>query len=311
MLSRRNIRIKIMQFLYAAGRDESLQLHDLLVRYQSYGKKHMELFLYSLAQFVDVAHYAVKDEVNRKAKMMPTPEDRAFKPKLYLNDVLLPFVESKVYRDAMVKYAIAPKIDEDITRNLYSDFMKTDSAKQYLAKDTPTQEEHRTILSDLYRFLAQHEMFNERMEEIASWIDDKSLIVGTMKKLIKTFPSTDSFSIEYLGEDRLTYQFGDELLMKTHKKDEEIVSHIKPMLENWDIERVTAIDMVLLKMAISEMLYFPTIPTKVTINEYVDISKTYSTDKSKEFVNGVLDRLMKKLKDSGEIRKEGRGLVDE
>ena len=82
------------------------------------------------------------------------------------------------------------------------------------------------------------------------------------------------------------------------------------MLKNWDAERVAAVDMISLKMATAELLYFPTIPTKVTINEYVDVSKMYSTDKSKEFVNGILDRLMKQLKEEGLIRKEGRGLIE-
>ncbi|NJN34227.1 MAG: transcription antitermination factor NusB, partial [Saprospiraceae bacterium] len=105
-------------------------------------------------------------------------------------------------------------------------------------------------------------------------------------------------------------QFGEELLTKTYKNDEELLNEIEPMLKNWDAERVATLDMILMKMALAELLYFPTIPTKVTINEYVDLSKMYSTDKSKDFVNGIMDRLMKKLKEMGGIVKEGRGLVE-
>ena len=123
-------------------------------------------------------------------------------------------------------------------------------------------------------------------------------------------PSDVEFIRDFTEEDKLTFAFGEELLTKTYTNDLEILEIIKPMLKNWDAERVATVDMISLKMATAELLYFPTIPTKVTINEYVDISKMYSTDKSKEFVNGILDRLMKQLKDDGLIRKEGRGLVE-
>jgi len=94
------------------------------------------------------------------------------------------------------------------------------------------------------------------------------------------------------------------------EKDQELFDIIEPTLQNWEAERVATIDMILLKMALCELMYFETIPTKVTINEYVDISKIYSTPKSKEFINGILDKLMKQLKEEGKIKKVGRGLVD-
>jgi N utilization substance protein B len=89
-----------------------------------------------------------------------------------------------------------------------------------------------------------------------------------------------------------------------------LFTDIEPTLKNWDAERVAILDMVMLKMALCELLHFPTIPTKVTLNEYVEISKLYSTDKSKEFINGILDRLMKELLEKGRIVKEGRGLIE-
>ena len=123
-------------------------------------------------------------------------------------------------------------------------------------------------------------------------------------------PSDVEFIRDFTEEDKLTFAFGEQLLTKTYNSDGEILEIIKPMLKNWDAERVAAVDMISLKMATAELLYFPTIPTKVTINEYVDVSKMYSTDKSKEFVNGILDRLMKQLKEDGLVRKEGRGLIE-
>ena len=100
------------------------------------------------------------------------------------------------------------------------------------------------------------------------------------------------------------------MLSNVHNQNSELLEIIEPSLKNWDADRVAIIDMISLKMALSELMIFPTIPTKVTINEFVEISKMYSTEKSKDFINGILDRLMKKLDKEGKIKKEGRGLID-
>jgi N utilization substance protein B len=100
------------------------------------------------------------------------------------------------------------------------------------------------------------------------------------------------------------------LLKHVLEQDKRLLDIIEPNLKNWDADRVAIIDMILLKMAIAELLNFPSIPTKVTLNEYVEIAKLYSTDKSKDFINGILDRLMKKLESDGQINKKGRGLIE-
>lgn len=340
-----------MQLLYAAGRDEAINLNELNVRYQNYRKKIIELYMFNLGTFVDVAHYSVRDEVGRRAKLLPNEEDHRFEARLFNNEVLKALTSIKDYREAISEQAIAGRLDSDFARLMYNDFANTAIYKKYMSLETPTQAEHHAVLLELYRFLAQNETFNERMEIFVEWLDDKTLITGATKKLLKALPSLLDFydrelsssdlqnakpyfntlvlkrkhewridyemypllkdlRFEFNKEDLAAYKFGDELLSATYKNEAELVEIIKPLLQNWDVERVTAIDIVSLKMALAELLYFPTIPTKVTINEYVDISKVYSTDKSKEFVNGVLDRLTRKLKEEGRVLKEGRGLVE-
>ncbi len=105
-------------------------------------------------------------------------------------------------------------------------------------------------------------------------------------------------------------QFAGELLRKTIYNKEETETLIVPLLENWDKERVALLDMLLMKMAVIELLYFPEIPVKVTMNEYIDLSKLYSTPKSGEFINGILDTILKKLRDENKIQKSGRGLQE-
>jgi len=136
------------------------------------------------------------------------------------------------------------------------------------------------------------------------------LVAGAMKKTLKATPVSGDFFREHEPSDATVLEFGEELLKKTCEEDLSLFKEIEPTLRNWDAERVAILDMVMLKMALCELLHFPTIPTKVTINEFVEISKVYSTEKSREFINGILDRLMKELSDQGRIVKEGRGLLE-
>ena len=311
MLSRRNIRVKVMQLLYAKSRDTEVTLSDLVRRYENYGTRTLELYLLNFHQFLEVAHYAIKDEVTRKAKLLPSEKDKLFDARLYRNDVVQQFIGQGAYEKAIKKHHINGRIDTDATAVFYRKFLETDAYKSYIAKAETADHDHRTVLVELYKFLYTSEDFHELMEDFTpSWIDDDSLIIGATKKTIKAMPSESDFYDGFTEEDRLTTQFGEQLLIKSYKQDETLLEDIKPMLKNWEADRVATIDMILMKMALCELLCFPTIPTKVTINEYVDISKMYSTDKSKDFVNGILDRLMKQLKEDGRIVKEGRGLVE-
>ncbi len=127
---------------------------------------------------------------------------------------------------------------------------------------------------------------------------------------MKALPTETDFFEEYRPNAETVEEFGVVLLDNVSNRDKELLELIEPTLKNWDADRVAIIDMILLKMALCELMNFPTIPTKVTLNEFVEISKLYSTDKSKDFINGILDRLMKKLAKDGKIEKEGRGLIE-
>jgi N utilization substance protein B len=141
-----------------------------------------------------------------------------------------------------------------------------------------------------------------------NWFDDSSLVIGTLKKIIKALPLEGKFFKQYYP-DTETVGFGKELLNRTVLEDSDFHDLIEPALKNWDSERLAIIDMILLKMALCEFTGFPTVPTKVSLNEYVEVAKMYSTPKSKDFINGILDRLMKQLEANGKIKKEGRGLI--
>ena len=183
--------------------------------------------------------------------------------------------------------------------------------KAYLALEEPTNDDHNKILLELYRFLMGNDIFVEMSEDRYNNLpDDESLVTGAIKKTLKALPANGEFYKEFEPSDETVREFGEQLLRKTCQEDLALFEQIEPTLKNWDADRVAVLDMIMLKMALCELLHFPTIPTKVTLNEFVEISKVYSTEKSKDFINGILDRLMKKLLKEEKIVKEGRGLIE-
>lgn len=312
MLSRRSVRVKVMQLLYMLNRDESLELTELQKAYQGGIWRAFELYIYHLYVTLRVAQYAEKDAANRAAKLVPSEEDKLFQPRLSTNSGTLSLANHVDFINMVKKYGFIDLVDEDHIRSLYHGFLETDEYKTYMALEAPTDADHAKILLELYRYLSTNDLFLDMTEDqFNNWSDDESLVMGAMKKTLKAVPVTGPFYQEHEPSDETVREFGAELLTRTAREDAALLSEIQPMLKNWDAERVAILDMIMLKMALCELLHFPTIPTKVTLNEFVEISKIYSTDKSKEFINGILDRLMKKLLEEGRIVKEGRGLIDQ
>jgi len=311
MLSRRSVRIKVMQLLYAKSSDEALDLKGSMQRYSRMIDHSYDVFLFNLYCLVQVSKVAAEDEVKKKAKHLPSAADKVFTAKLCENDLIKSLRDNPSLSRVFEQKGFNGMIDRDHMIKIYNEFAKEEPYQTYLAKDCE-REDHVEILLELYRFCRKDELFNEVIgDAYLNWIDDKSLVIGAVKKVIKSLPieGTD-FLKEYYPDDETIKEYGEPLLYRTFKGDSALLEIIKPILTNWDHERLALIDMILLKMAACEMLEFPTIPAKVTLNEYVEVAKSYSTDKSKEFVNGVLDKLMKQLDAEGKLNKEGRGLVE-
>lgn len=311
MLSRRSVRIKVMQLLYANSTDEALTQKGCEQRYWRMINESYDVFLFTLFILVQIAKMAAEDESKKKAKHLPTEADKAFSAKLCENDLIRSLRDNPELNKAFEKKSFNAITDRDLVKKIYNEFAKEEAYTVYLSKET-NDEDHLEILLELFRFCRKNELFNDVIgDQYLNWIDDKSLVIGSIKKVFKALPVDGvTFLKEYLPDDDTVKEYGEFLLKRTLTGDQALLEKIQPILTNWDHERLAIIDMILLKMAACEMLEFPTIPAKVTLNEYVEVAKSYSTDKSKEFVNGVLDKLMKELIDSGKLNKEGRGLVE-
>lgn len=297
--------------LYSMNRDEKLFYDSALKQYRKSINRSFELYLFSLYYFAQIAAYAKKDAQRKKAKLLPTEEDKQFTAKLFKNELTQSLFVNDELKRLFDAYKMESKVDKDSLRSIYAAFAKGDEYRDYIQKKHSNSEDHCQILLALYKHCVNSENFTETIEDkYPNWIDDKSLIVGAMKKTIKALPATGSFFDNYRPTAETTQEFGEVLLKRVSNQNEDLLAIIEPVLKNWDADRVAIIDMILLKMALVEFIYFSTIPTKVTLNEFVEISKLYSTDKSKDFINGILDRLLKKLNSEGKINKHGRGLIE-
>lgn len=311
MLSRRSVRIKAMQLLFSVNRDEQLDVVEAKKRYWSSIEDTFRLFVLNLHVILNVTSTASTDLEKRKSKRLPSDFDKAFSDKLYNNSLIKNLEQNKVLKKKVKELGFDKSMNVDYCKKIYDDFAKTEAYINYIQKES-TKQDHIDILLELFRFCRQNELFNEIMEDhYGTWQDDKSVVIGSIKKTIKRVPVVeDDFIMEFYPSDETVNEFGFQLLENTLNGDAELLKHIEPTLKNWDSERLAIIDMILLKMATCEFIFFESIPTKVTINEYIDIAKNYSTAKSKDFINGVLDRIMKDFSENGLIKKSGRGLQE-
>jgi len=237
------------------------------------------------------------------------------KTNLFANQVIQKFKADNTYQTLKGKAKISWANNEDTLRDWYKGTLnKDEDYREYLKKESPNYDEDWAILDYICReVLFKKDVFSSYFEDMdLDWSDNKaivrSLVLKTLKSVKEEVDQLQVADISYNWEDDSEYVL--ELFKTTVKENDYLENLLKDKLQNWDIERVALTDKVLLKLALAEMIYFPSIPTKVTINEFIEISKTFSTPKSKKFVNGILDGLCAELIDKGIIRKSGRGLLD-
>ncbi|MGH1339345.1 MAG: transcription antitermination factor NusB [Aureispira sp.] len=311
MLSRHNIRIKVLQSLYSYSQSEHTSTAIAERSYLKAVQESYRLYLLNMLYLIKVANYSKTDFDIKARKFVPTEEDKKATLKLYENPVLMALRDNDDFDLRLRREKLSNLIDGDLVRTLYQKFAKSEYYKTYLEMETVPLREHQYCLVNLYKSMLEEELFLDHLEDLSPTSeDDQSLIFGAVKRSVRSLPEEEDFYKEQLPNQEFVHDFGKELLYKAIRHDKELQEMIVEKLNNWKEDRVAVLDMLLLKLGICEFLYFESIPTKVTINEYVGLAKDYSTDKSKRFINGILDRLMKDLDGKGMINKEGRGLKE-
>ena len=187
MLSRRNVRIKVMQMLYSLGRDKSLKYDEALLRYRDKVNKSFELYLFNLLYLIRVAQFSIQDAESRRAKLRPSEEDKKFEAKLATNPLLLSLSKNEGLYRLFKQYKTESLLDEDHIRSFYNEFSKKEEYVQYVYNDNQTDKAHEEMILSLYRHLCANELFLELNDDtFAQWEDDESLIIGSIKKTLNT-----------------------------------------------------------------------------------------------------------------------------
>lgn len=310
MISRRNTRIKVLQTLYAHSRNPGMNSKEAETMYQRMLNDSYKLFLLNLLVINEVNAYNRLDTSQRATKYLPTEVDKIVDNRLFENPVAQALANNNKFRRQTIEMALGGKLNSDITRKLYRVFAETEDFVTYMKLEEPSLEDHRNAQLALYRVIRNSEIAQEFFEDnYSNAEEDESLVQGAIKRTIKSLPDNDRFCEDQNLDPEITQEFGLNLLITALREDKELSDMIAPCLRGWEADRVAVMDMLLIKMALVEFMNFETIPVKASLNEYVDLTKTFSTPKSKEFVNGILDRLMRDLQSAGKIQKQGRGLV--
>ncbi|MEZ5002828.1 MAG: transcription antitermination factor NusB [Chitinophagales bacterium] len=316
MIKRRSVRIKVFQAIYGFEHSNGLPLKDFSKQLKASIESIKAIYLYNLLLLRAMAESVENEWENINAKHIKTAQDQSFNTKMLSNTFLSFLINDEVFNDAVSRYNLIDKIDDVLVQNLYIQLKQSEAYADYLASpENFNAKEDVALIKYIYQdIFLQNDDFHAHIQDIwSNWIDDAQLIsmsiittIEKSKNRLILVTSKESFADKL---EELT-SFGDELFTQVVNNKVSQMELISSKLKNWDVERLASTDIYILRLALAELMYFPSIPTKVTINEYIDIAKEYSTPKSKEFVNGILDNLTKELSVKGLIIKEGRGLKD-
>jgi N utilization substance protein B len=302
MISRRNIRVKVMQTLYVLETRETQAVSDEAIKIlEKQFDLSIELFVFLVYTLTEIARYAETDSRVRASKHLPTQEDRNVNVKLAGNELLWTILELPTYKTAINRYKPQLQLNTDLIKRLYNDLAEKDEYKRYILQAGRDKKTEKEILEFMFNdVMLPSELFQAQVEELFNnWDDDVDMMHQLMTSFLQK-PNTIIFQ-DMLGKEK--WDFAKLLLQTVMEKKDVAMELIKPKLKNWDPERIALLDMLLMQMGVCEFLYFETIPPKVTINEYIDLAKDYSTSQSGQFVNGILDNIHKELVKENKMHK--------
>lgn len=314
MLNRRHLRIKILQALYAYYQNEDRDIAQADQQLFFSIDKMYEMYLYLLLLIVEMQGKAIEKIEAGRNKRLPSEEDLHPNTKFVTNAPLRILANSKVLSKVLDEKGITWSDNMELVRKVFKEVSQTEEYKEYMSSTSRGFVHDRDYLLKLFkRHMINIEGLHEYFEEKSIfWNDDLDLMAGMAIKTVKLIEeNVDDFELLPLWKDADDEKdFVTVLFRNTITQGEENGKLIAESASNWDTDRIAIMDMILMKMALAEARSFESIPIKVTLNEYIELSKYYSTPKSNGFINGILDQLFSKLKDDGSIEKVGRGLIE-
>ena len=309
MLSRRHIRIKVMQSLYAYFSSKTNQIPAAEKAMLKHFDEVVELKLVIISLLIEIVKHADNFYEDGKKKHLPSPLDLAPNTRFVNNKIISSIRNDQTLMVKVSKVSgIWLKNDHDIARKLFNIIVKSELYTKYLESSNKSSDYDKKFIIDVMNdCVLNNELVHHIFEERSIyWIDDlpfiATIIFGDIKDDTRMNP-------EGVFKDISDKEFALHLFRNTINNNVEYEKIIVKFAKNWELERIAKMDQLFLKMAFAEILTMPNLPIKVSMNEYIEISKYYSTSKSKLFVNGLLDNFVKTYTKEGKIKKVGRGLV--
>lgn len=319
MLSRRQLRIKVLQELYAFFQSKSDRI-DLAEKqlFKSVDKLY-ELCFWQLSVLVEISDFASVRMEEAKKKHFPTPEDLNPNTKFINNKFISYLKDNRVYQKKIDRLKINWVDENDLIRRLYKKLIDHKIYLNYLSDENQTFEQDQDFAIKVFKkIISKSDSLKHFYEDLSIyWYDDYHSVTSLVIKIINSFKEEVDEYHPLPAIFKTKNEPGDEdsdflktLFRKTIIKSNEFEKLITEKAVNWEFERIALMDIIILKMALAELFEFKSIPIKVTLNEYIELSKYYSTPKSSVFVNGILDKLIVELTESKQIKKAGRGLMN-
>ncbi|MEZ4857179.1 MAG: transcription antitermination factor NusB [Flavobacteriaceae bacterium] len=314
MLTRRHIRVKVLQSLYAyfQSHEQDLDKQEKFLHFSIAQMQDLQaLMLHLLVALKEHANnYLEKSQKKHLATSLEKNPSRAFIDNKVINMIAQ---NSNLFTYLKNRKLTNWNLDDEYVILIFNELKQQDWYTKYLEQENATFEEDKAIVLKLYKeVIAPNEKLYDYLEDTRlTWLDDFPLVnTALVKMLTKLTPKkSDSIFNTQVYKDEEDKEYSTQLLRKVILNNNSLSNEVEGKTPNWDTERIADIDLLILKMGIAEFLYFPSIPIRVTINEYLEVSKEYSTPKSSFFINGILDKLVKEFSEAGKLNKIGRGLT--
>ena len=314
MVNRRHIRSKVLQAIYAMTQNQSDQL-DVYEKYLFNSLENIrELYLLMLSSLIELQRVE-KDFLEVSAqKHLATPEERNPNTKFINNSVLQVLVTSESLNNWLEELRINQfQVNDHYIKGLLHEIKTSDLYKEYMKNRTNNFAEDKEFVIRLFTdVIAPNDKIYEFLEDYRiSWIDDIPVVNTAILKQLQALKDESSyFKLNRVFKDEEDKEFAKQLFRKTVLNADVLVKEYEDKTRNWELDRIAEIDTIILNLGVCELQKFPSIPVKVTINEYLELAKEYSTPKSSIFINGILDALVKEYRQENKLNKIGRGLID-
>ena len=308
MINRVLIRLKVIQVIYAYYQNggKNLEAAEKELFYSL--SKAYDLYKYLLLLMIEVTQFADRRIDNRRHKLRPTYEDLNPNTRFVDNAFMAQLMQNAQLEEFRANQKRTWDDEGDFVKHLFERIEETKAYQEYMAKEALTYEDDRELWRKLYRStIAQNDEIDEILEEQSLyWNDDKAIVDTFVLKTIKRFEPENGAEQELMPEykDDEDKEFARKLLRTAITGAETYRKLMENNVKNWDMERFAFMDILIMQVALAEIFAFPSIPVSVTLNEYVEIAKMYSTPKSGSFINGMLDGIVNQLKSENKLNKQ-------